>query len=64
MFVAGKKVKGGQFGKHPSLTDLDDGNLKFTVDFRRVYGTVLEKWMGVDQAKVLGAKYETFDMFA
>jgi uncharacterized protein (DUF1501 family) len=64
MFVAGKKVKGGQYGKHPSLTDLDDGNLKYTVDFRRVYGTVLEKWLGVDQAAVLGSKFDTFDMFA
>jgi uncharacterized protein (DUF1501 family) len=64
MFLAGKKIKGGQFGKHPSLTDLDDGNLKYTVDFRRVYATVIEKWLGVDQAAVLGSKFETFDMFA
>ncbi len=64
MFVIGKPVKGGQYGKHPSLTDLDDGNLKYTVDFRRVYGTVLDKFMGIDATAVLGGKFDSFDLFA
>jgi uncharacterized protein (DUF1501 family) len=57
MLVAGSNVKGGVFGKHPSLTDLDDGDLKHTTDFRSVYGTVIEKWFGADQAKVLDKRY-------
>ena len=58
MFVMGGKVKAGIFGKMPSLTDLDDGDLKFTTDFRRVYATILDKWLNAESAKVLGGKYE------
>ena len=64
MFVIGKPVKGGQYGKHPSLTDLDDGNLKYTVDFRRVYATIIERWLGLDSTAVLRGKFEAFDMIA
>ena len=39
-FVIGKPVKGGQYGKVPSLTDLDDGNLNYTTDYRRIYATL------------------------
>ena len=46
MFVIGDHVKGGLHGKAPSLTDLDDGNLKMTTDFRSVYATILSQWMG------------------
>jgi hypothetical protein len=41
MFVAGSKVAGGLVGKHPSLADLTDGDLKYHTDFRRVYATLL-----------------------
>jgi uncharacterized protein (DUF1501 family) len=58
MFVMGGKVKGGFHGQMPSLTDLDDGDLKYTTDFRRVYATLLDKWLNADSAKVLGAKFE------
>jgi uncharacterized protein (DUF1501 family) len=58
MFVLGGKVKGGLHGKMPSLTDLDDGDLKYTTDFRRVYATLLDKWLNADSPKVLGAKFE------
>jgi len=57
VLVAGSSVKGGILGKHPSLTDLDDGDLKHTTDFRSVYGTVIEKWFGADQAQVLDKRY-------
>ncbi|MDP7655141.1 MAG: DUF1501 domain-containing protein [Roseibacillus sp.] len=45
LFVAGAPVKGGLYGKHPSLTDLDKGDLKFDIDFRSIYATVIEDWM-------------------
>lgn len=58
MFVVGPKVRGGIYGAHPSLTRLDHGDLKYTTDFRRVYGTVLDKWLGADSARVLGNRFE------
>jgi uncharacterized protein (DUF1501 family) len=58
MFVSGAGVKGGLYGAYPSLADLDDGDLKFTTDFRRVYATVLEKWLNADSSAVLGERFE------
>src|SRR5262249_30324420 len=46
MFVSGAKVKGGLAGKYPSLDKLGDGDLIHTVDFRSVYATIMEKWLG------------------
>ena len=57
MFVAGDAVKGGLYGKHPSLTTLDDGDLIHTTDFRSVYSTLIQSWFGVDATRVLGTKY-------
>ena len=47
----------GLFGKYPSLTDLDHGDLKFNTDFRSVYGTVLDKWLHAPSEVVLGRKF-------
>lgn len=58
MFVFGKAIKGGLYGAQPSLTDLQDGDLKHGVDFRSVYATVLDKWLGADPAKILGHNFE------
>jgi uncharacterized protein (DUF1501 family) len=58
LFVAGPSVKGGVVGPHPSLADLDDDDLKFHTDFRRVYATLLDGWLGCDSKAVLGAKWE------
>ena len=58
MFVVGPKVKGGLYGAYPSLTDLDQGDLKFTTDFRRVYATVLDHWLNADSTGVLKNKFE------
>ncbi len=57
-YVIGKGVKGGIYSNYPDLTNLDDnGNLKFTTDFRNLYATVLDKWMGVSSKTVLGGSY-------
>jgi uncharacterized protein (DUF1501 family) len=58
LFVAGPSVKGGVVGKHPSLADLDAGDLKFHTDFRSVYATQLDGWLGCDSKAVLGAKWD------
>jgi uncharacterized protein (DUF1501 family) len=64
MYLVGKKVKGGFYGQMPSLTDLDDGNLKMTTDFRSVYATMLKEWMGFDDTKaVLKGDYPTLGAF-
>jgi uncharacterized protein (DUF1501 family) len=62
LFLAGGKVTGGLVGTHPSLTDLDNGALRFQIDFRRVYATVLDRWLGVDSRTVLGASFEPLDV--
>jgi len=59
MFVIGDRVKGGLHGEHPSLTKLDDnGDLIYTVDFRSVYATILEDWLGADSQAILGKRFE------
>src|SRR5262245_23139619 len=63
-FVVGNAVKGGMYGGPPSLTNLVlDGNLENTTDFRQVYATLVESWLGADAAKVLGQKFKTIEMF-
>ncbi len=58
LFVLGNAVTRGIFGEPPSLSSLDsNGNLKYTVDFRSVYATVLDRWMGASSQEVLGASY-------
>jgi uncharacterized protein (DUF1501 family) len=58
LFVAGPSVQGGVVGKHPSLSDLDEGDLKFHTDFRRVYATLLDGWLGCRSEAVLAAKWD------
>ncbi len=61
LFVAGPGVKGGPVGDHPRLDDLDAGDLKFHTDFRQVYATLLDHWLGCDSQSVLGGKYEALE---
>jgi uncharacterized protein (DUF1501 family) len=65
MFVAGKQVKGGQYGAIPSLTKLELGdNLVHTTDFRRVYATMISGWLGLhDTRTLLNGEFAPFDMF-
>ena len=65
MFLFGTHVKGGFYGAPPSLTDLDDGNLKMTTDFRRVYATAIKEWLGYDDtAAVLKGRFDPLGAFA
>lgn len=57
MFLFGPMVRPGVFGDHPSLTDLDEGDLKFGVDFRSVYTEVLERWLSAKPREVLGQAF-------
>jgi uncharacterized protein (DUF1501 family) len=58
LFVAGPSIKGGVVGRHPSLKDLDVGDLKFHTDFRRLYAALLDGWLGCDSKAVLGARWD------
>jgi uncharacterized protein (DUF1501 family) len=57
MFICGGTVKPGLYGKHPSLSQLDQGDLIHTVDFRSVYATVLNRWMKASASKILGRDF-------
>jgi uncharacterized protein (DUF1501 family) len=58
LFVMGAGVKPGLYGRHPSLSDLDQGDLKFTTDFRSVYATVLNRWLKAPAEKILGRAFD------
>jgi uncharacterized protein (DUF1501 family) len=58
-FMIGEPVAGGQYGKMPSLTDLNDGNMVFTTDFRRVYATAIKSFLGHrDVGSVLRGEFD------
>ncbi|HMZ78075.1 MAG TPA: DUF1501 domain-containing protein [Acidobacteriota bacterium] len=64
LFVIGNPVKGGIYGNHPNLTSLDRaGNVTFDIDFRSVYGTILDGWLKVSSSQVLGATFENIGFF-
>jgi uncharacterized protein (DUF1501 family) len=58
MFLVGPMVRQGVIGEHPSLRDLDEGDLKYKIDFRSVYAGVLEGWMKADSKKILEGAYQ------
>ena len=62
MFLFGSSVQSDVVGKHPSLTELDQGDLRHTTDFRNVYATVLEKWLDAKSEPVLGKQFETMPL--
>lgn len=64
-FVIGDRVKGGLYAEYPSL-DIDkqtDGDMAHTYDFRGLYTTLLERWMGVEAAPIVGGQYEELPLF-
>lgn len=62
VFLLGKSVRAGIHGAHPSLTDLDDGDLKHHTDFRSIYAALLDHWLEVPSASILGATYPKLDL--
>ncbi|MEY4242969.1 MAG: hypothetical protein RLZZ245_554 [Verrucomicrobiota bacterium] len=65
LFVAGPAVKGGLHGKQPSLTDLSEGDIQHNVDFRSVYGSLLQDWLKAPELKpILGAAYPKMNLIA
>ena len=59
-FIIGRRIRGGMYGDAPPLGTLDDrGNFRVTVDFRRMYATVVEQVLGSDSRGVLGANFQS-----
>jgi len=60
MFILGEKVKAGLLGRYPSLApaDLFEGDIKYNVDFRSVYASVLESWLKTKSAPILGRQFQ------
>jgi uncharacterized protein (DUF1501 family) len=63
VFLAGSGVKAGLVGETPKLLDLQDGDLKMSVDFRRVYAGVLEDWLGLPSKPSLGGDFGKLPLF-
>jgi uncharacterized protein (DUF1501 family) len=67
MFIIGDPVRGGLYGQQPSLeaTSLEPGeNLRFNLDFRSVYATILDRWLSVDSKTILGEQFENVGFLA
>lgn len=61
LFLGGNLRGKGLLNPMPDLVDLDDGDLKYKVDFRQVYATLLNRWLGADAGKVMGQSFDTLD---
>jgi uncharacterized protein (DUF1501 family) len=64
LFLIGGGVKGGLYGSLPDLAATNMGNVRYTVDFRGVYATVLERWLGRPSAGVLGGTFQKLPVLA
>lgn len=64
LFLIGGSVKGGIYGAYPDLSNTNSGNLRFDTDFRSVYATVLERWLGRPSERILQGKFATISALA
>jgi uncharacterized protein (DUF1501 family) len=64
VFVVGSKVKPGLLGKHPDLSDLDDGDLKHHTDFRSIYAALLQNWLAWPIEPGLAGEFKPYELFA
>lgn len=64
VFLVGSQVKAGLVGKHPSMTDLVDGDLKHAIDFRTIYAALLSRWLKWPAEEILGAEFQPTDVWS
>ena len=62
-FISGALKKQGIYNALPDLDDLDEGDLKYAIDFKQAYATVLRNWLDIDPVLVLGRQYELLNLF-
>lgn len=60
-FIGGGLKKNGLYNPLPDLSNLDDGDLKYQLDFRQIYATVLNNWLGADANQILKQPMNTLD---
>jgi uncharacterized protein (DUF1501 family) len=63
VFLFGSALKQALIGEHPSLSDLDEGDLKFKIDYRRVYADLLKNWLNIEPAEILLSDFEPVGLF-
>ncbi len=64
MLIAGGRIRPGLIGEHPSMTELENGGPKHHTDFRQVYATLLDDWLGIDSEVVLGERFDPVKILA
>jgi uncharacterized protein (DUF1501 family) len=64
LFLIGGGVKGGIYGAYPDLANTNIGNVRFDTDFRSVYATVLERWLGRPSDRILQGRFATIGALA
>lgn len=64
VLVIGSRVKSGIYSDHPDLGRLDDGDLRYKIDFRTIYASILDRWMNADSRQVLGGHFGSLPIFA
>jgi uncharacterized protein (DUF1501 family) len=57
-FISGGLKQKGMLNEMPDLADLQEGDLKYKIDFKDVYATLLKKWLNADDQKILGKQFE------
>jgi uncharacterized protein (DUF1501 family) len=62
LFLLGSKIQGGLVGKYPSLANLGEGDLVYNTDFRSVYATILDQWLGCPAEKSLGGAFPKLEL--
>ena len=66
-FIIGDHVKGGLYAQYPSLDPsrwVHGEDMEHTIDFRGIYGTVLEQWMGLDPTEIVGGNFEQINPYS
>jgi uncharacterized protein (DUF1501 family) len=61
MFIGGSLKQKGVINEMPDLADLDEGDLKYKIDFKNAYATVLKKWLNADDKAILNKQYSYLD---
>jgi uncharacterized protein (DUF1501 family) len=64
LFVIGGSIRGGLQGTYPSLASLERGDLQYTTDFRSVYSSVLQGWLGASPEQIVGGSFPTLPLVA
>ena len=65
-FLIDENVRGGLYSEYPSLAPADwvfGEDMDFTIDFRSIYSTILNQWMGIDPADIVGGTFEQFNPY-